>query len=70
MPTEKARDQRDRTEPSAEIRLISSFLYQLFVALTERGFTESQALTLVGDTISTAMYGDGELPITELLEGD
>lgn len=65
----EARGHQARTEPSADIRLMASFLYQLFVALTEQGFSESQALTVVGDTISTAIHGDGQVPIADLLEG-
>lgn len=34
-------------EPSADLRVMSAFLYQLYVALLERGFTDAQALTLV-----------------------
>lgn len=36
------------TEPSADIRQAASAVRQIFVALTNEGFTEQQALHIVG----------------------
>ena len=40
------------TEPSADLRQLASLWWQLFVALQNEGFTEAQALTIVGQVIS------------------
>lgn len=39
-------------EPSADLRQMASILFQTFVALEAEGFTESQALALVGSLIA------------------
>ena len=57
MGTNRGRGEREAIEPSADLRTMSSFLYQLFVALTNEGFTEAQALSVVGQTIHSAMDG-------------
>jgi hypothetical protein len=52
--TDQDRSTRRHVEPSADIRIMSSFCYQLFVALKAEGFTESQALLILGQTIQGA----------------
>jgi hypothetical protein len=39
------------TEPSADLRAMASFCWQTFVALKSEGFTEAQALTIVGELL-------------------
>lgn len=40
------------TEPSADMRALASTLWQMFVALTAEGFTEQQALVILGNVIA------------------
>jgi hypothetical protein len=44
-----------RTEPSADIRKMAAMWWQLFVALRQEGFTESQAMTALGHMIQGSM---------------
>lgn len=37
-----------KTEPSADLRQLASTMRQTFVALTDEGFTEQQALQIIG----------------------
>ena len=41
-----------KTEPNAEIRQMASTVWQMFVALKDEGFTEQQALVIVGELIA------------------
>lgn len=50
---------RPPTEPSADHRAAASALWQMFVALTAEGFTEAQALQIVGVVVSSH-FGGGE----------
>ena len=45
-----------KTEPSSDARTFAGAVRQMFVALTDEGFTEAQALSLVG-TILAANTG-------------
>ena len=47
------------TEPSADLRELASMLRQTYIALTNEGFTESQALTIIGEIIGSTMRGNG-----------
>lgn len=47
------------TEPAADLRAAAAFYWQMFVALKAEGFTEEQALQLLGITISSAMGQHG-----------
>lgn len=38
-------------EPAADLRQAASALRQMFVALVQEGFTEKQALIIVGQTL-------------------
>lgn len=40
------------TEPSADLRTMASALWQMFVALTAEGFSEQQALAIIGQVIA------------------
>lgn len=40
--------ERPRTEPSADHRAAAVSCWQMFIALTDQGFTEMQALHMVG----------------------
>lgn len=43
-----------QTEPAADLRQMASGLWQMFIALTNEGFSERQALTIIGYAISGA----------------
>ena len=43
-----------RIEPNAEMRTLASALWQMFTALTQQGFTEAQALVIIGQTLAAA----------------
>ena len=43
-------------EPSADMRMWASSLRQMYVALVMEGFTEPEALTIIGHVL-TAFYG-------------
>ena len=42
------------TEPSADLRAMASTLWQTFVALTHEGFSEQQALIIIGQMLANA----------------
>ncbi len=44
-------------EPSADLRQLASALRQTFIALTMEGFTEQQALTIVGQILASSSSG-------------
>jgi hypothetical protein len=41
-----------KTEPSADLREAASVCWQMYVALTDQGFSEPQALTIIAQTIT------------------
>ncbi len=45
------------TEPSAVHRTAASAMWQMFVALTSEGFSEQQALTIIGYAIAASQNG-------------
>lgn len=45
------------TEPAADQRAAASFMWQMFVALTNEGFTEHQALTILGYMMASNQNG-------------
>jgi hypothetical protein len=45
------------TEPSADLRQLASSLWQMYVALTLEGFSEQQALIVIGQIIEAQMKG-------------
>lgn len=47
-----------KMEPNADMRSIANTMRQMYVALLDEGFTEQQALVLLGQTI-TASIGKG-----------
>lgn len=47
-----------KTEPNAELRQLASTMWQTFVALTDEGFTEGQALQIIGALLASAHGGD------------
>jgi hypothetical protein len=52
-------------EPSAEIRQLAHFLREMHVALLEEGFSEKQALLILGQTLAAGMaanQSDDETP--------
>lgn len=44
-------------EPSADLRVFASSMRQMFVALTNEGFTEQQALTMIGQVLAASIAG-------------
>lgn len=45
------------TEPSADLRKLASVVYQAYVALVAEGFTEAQALVIVGQMLRASGGG-------------
>lgn len=45
-------------EPSADLRTFASFIRQMHIALVCEGFTEQQALVIVGQTIAAQTGGN------------
>ena len=48
------------TEPSADLRQLAATLWQTFVALTSEGFSEAQALTIIGKMLAASQGGGSE----------
>lgn len=46
-----------KKEPSADLRSLASTIRQMYVALLDEGFTEQQALIIVGQMLSSANAG-------------
>jgi hypothetical protein len=44
-------------EPSSDLRQLASTLHQTFIALTNEGFTEQQALVIIGQILAAASLG-------------
>lgn len=55
-------DAKAQTEPSADMRNLAKMYWEMFVALTLEGFSENQALKIIGEiiagTFSTYKQGD------------
>jgi len=54
-----APDPRPPTEPSADLRQLASIYHQMFIALTQEGFTEQQALLIIGQNIAASFLAGG-----------
>ena len=50
--------ERIKTEPTAEMRQAANGCWQLFTALGDEGFTDQQALVIIGQML-TASIGKG-----------
>lgn len=48
-----------KREPSADLRTFASMLLQTYIALTDEGFSEQQALVIVGQIISANTHPPG-----------
>jgi hypothetical protein len=48
-----------KTEPAADLRSMANFCWQTFTALTDEGFSERQALTIIGQILVGAALGGG-----------
>ena len=46
------------TEPSADMRQLASALWQAYIALTSEGFSERQALIVIGQMMAAGSKGD------------
>jgi hypothetical protein len=44
---------RPKREPSADLRQAAAGMAELFTALSDEGFTEAQALTILGQVIAS-----------------
>lgn len=47
-------DERPKTEPSADLRTLAATCWQTFIALRDEGFTDTQALTIIGQMLIAA----------------
>lgn len=45
------------TEPASDLRQLASTLWQMFVALRPEGFTEHQALVMIGQVLAAGQGG-------------
>ena len=45
-------DNRGATEPNAELRQAAAGLWELYVALSNEGFTDQQSLTIIGQFLA------------------
>jgi hypothetical protein len=45
------------TQPNAELRQMASFLWQTYVALTQEGFSEDQALKIIASIVTRPNNG-------------
>jgi hypothetical protein len=45
------------TEPAADLRQMAAALWQMYVALTNEGFTERQALVMIGQMMAAGQHG-------------
>ena len=53
-------------EPRADFRMAAASLHEVFVALVNEGFTEHQALSIIGVMLATSpKAGGGEQPRAE-----
>ncbi len=50
---------RPMTEPSADLRQLASALRQMYVALTNEGFSEREALSVLGTVIAAQIHAQG-----------
>lgn len=49
-----------RVEPRSDLRQAAAGLMEMFVALKDAGFTEHQALIIIGHTLSGGQKGGGK----------
>lgn len=47
-------------EPNAELRQMAAQLRQMYVALTDQGFNDQQALVIIGQVLSAGQKGRGQ----------
>lgn len=45
-------------EPSASSRATGAVMYDIFQGLVQAGFTESQALQIIGNVVQASVFGD------------
>lgn len=45
------------TEPSSDLRQVASGLWQMYVALTNEGFDDRQALAVIGQMLAAGANG-------------
>lgn len=48
------RQQRRKVEPNADFRIAARTMFEMFTALVDEGFTEGQALVIVGQMIANS----------------
>lgn len=46
------------TEPSSDLRQAASAMWQMFIALTSEGFSEKQALIIIGQILNSQKTDD------------
>jgi hypothetical protein len=47
-----------KIEPSSDIRQLAALLRQTFIALQDEGFTEKQAIAIIGEILASQMGGE------------
>lgn len=51
---------RPAYEPSSDMRSYAALLYDMYQGLVQAGFTDSQALGIIGQTIAANVIGGSE----------
>lgn len=51
-------DKIGSTEPAADMREAAAALWSMYVALIKEGFSEKQALTIIGHAIAASFGGE------------
>ncbi len=47
-------------EPNADMRTFAANLRQMYVAMTNEGFTPNEALTVIGTVLSASIFKGGQ----------
>jgi len=53
-------DKREATEPNAELRQAAAGLWEMYVALSKEGFTDKQALAIIGQMLAASRSEGGD----------
>jgi len=47
-----------KTEPNADMRALANVCWQMYIALTDQGFDEKQALFIVSQAVTAGIFRD------------
>lgn len=53
-------DDKPKTEPTADLRQAAAWCWQTFVALRDEGFSDQQALAIIGQMLGAQIRKGGE----------